>query len=147
MFNIESSIKPHRNLFGLTNAQANKYSSELRTLPDAKYFRRDLVPFVNSIVYIECSKWSINPDFVDGKRCDRILLINANIVAAKKTIIEYPIYIQHIWTVVDEGWKKRVNERYAKSLYLKGFLYLYESKGKKNIGFQTLYCKTIRKER
>ena len=130
---MEKQIKPHRNLFTPTIAQKNKHLTATALLPKDKYYRTYLEPYLNDAVYIECARWYINPDFVDGRPGDRILLLDAILVSAK-----------HIWTVVDSEWKYRVHLNSAGKLYLKGFLYLYGHKGVKNIGFQTLYAKALR---
>lgn len=141
---LEKQIKPHRNLFSPTIAQKNKHLTVTVLLPKAKYYRTYLEPYLNDVVYIECTRWYINPDFVDGRPGDRILLLDAILVSAKHHEIQRPIPIPHIWTVVDSEWKHRVHVNSAGKLYLKGFLYLYGHNGVKNIGFQTLYAKALR---
>lgn len=141
---LEKQIKPHRNLFTPTIAQKNKHLTATALLPKAKYYRTYLEPYLNDVVYIECTKWYIKPDFIDGRPGDRILLLDAILVLAKHHEIQRPIPIPHIWTVVDSEWKHRVHLNSAGKLYLKGFLYLYGHKGVKNIGFQTLYAKALR---
>lgn len=139
------NIKPHRNLFPPTIAQRNKHSQSTAMLPEARYYRKYLESYLNDVVYIECTKWTMKPDYVDGRPCDRLLLLDARMIASKRHNIEYPIQIDHIWTVVDTDWKYRVCEQSADRLYLKGFLYLYRHNGVKNIGFQTLYAKAFKK--
>ncbi len=141
---MEKQIKPHRNLFEPTIAQKNKHLAATALLPKAKYYRTYLEPYLNDVVYIECPRWYIKPDFVDGRPGDQILLLDAILVSAKHHEIQHPIPIPHIWTVVDSEWKHRVHLNSAGKLYLKGFLYLYGHKGVKNIGFQTLYAKVLR---
>lgn len=141
---LEKQIKPHRNLFAPTIAQKNKHLTTTALLPKAKYYRTYLEPYLNDVVYIECARWYIKPDFVDGRPGDQILLLDAILVSAKHHEIQHPIPIPHIWTVVDSEWKHRVHLNSAGKLYLKGFLYLYGHKGVKNIGFQTLYAKVLR---
>lgn len=143
--NQVENIKPHRNLFPPTIAQRNKHSQSIAMLPEARYYRKYLESYLNDVVYIECTKWTIKPDYVDGRPCDRLLLLDARMIASKRHRIEYPIQIDHIWTVVDTDWKYCVCEQSADRLYLKGFLYLYGHNGVKNIGFQTLYAKAFRK--
>lgn len=123
--------------------QKNKHLTATALLPKAKYYRTYLEPYLNDVVYIECTKWYIKPDFIDGRPGDRILLLDAILVLAKHHEIQRPIPIPHIWTVVDSEWKHRVHLNSAGKLYLKGFLYLYGHKGVKNIGFQTLYAKAL----
>ena len=141
---LEKQIKPHRNLFTPTIAQKNKHLTATALLPKAKYYRTYLEPYLNDIVYIECTKWTIKPDFVDGRPGDRILLLDAILVSVKHQKIQRTIPISHIWTVVDSEWKHRVHVNSAGKLYLKGFLYLYGHNGVKNIGFHTLYAKALR---
>ena len=141
---LEQQIKPHRNLFAPTIAQKNKHLTATALLPTDKYYRTYLEPYLNDVVYIECPRWYIKPDFVDGRPGDQILLLDAILVSAKHHEIQRPIPIPHIWTVVDSEWKHRVHVNSAGKLYLKGFLYLYGHKGVKNIGFQTLYAKALR---
>lgn len=140
---LEKQIKPHRNLFTPTIAQKNKHLTATALLPKAKCYRTYLEPYLNDVVYIECTKWYIKPDFIDGRPGDCILLLDAILVLAKHHEIQRPIPIPHIWTVVDSEWKHRVHLNSAGKLYLKGFLYLYGHKGVKNIGFQTLYAKAL----
>ena len=95
-------------------------------------------------MYIECERWYIKLDFVNGRHGDRILLLDAILVSSKHHEMQHHIPISHIWTVVDSEWKHRVHLNSAGKLYLKGFLYFYGHKGVKNIGFQTLYAKALR---
>lgn len=80
---MEKQIKPHRNLFTPTIAQKNKHLTATALLPKAKYYRTYLEPYLNDIVYIECTKWTIKPDFVDSRPGDRILLLDAILVSVK----------------------------------------------------------------
>lgn len=137
------NIKPHSNLLTPTFAQKNKHNPDIFLLPQASHYRWYLEPFVNDIVYLECSDWIIKSDVVDGRQCDRILLKNAFMVGAKKHDVIDMIRIEHIWTVVDRNWKYRNPVEYCERLRLKGFLYMYGSNGERNIGFQTLYAKAI----
>lgn len=98
---MEKQIKPHRNLFSPTIAQKNKHLTATALLPKDKYYRTYLEPYLNDVVYIECPRWYIKPDFVDGRPCDRILLLDAILVSAKHHEIQHHIPIPHIWTVVD----------------------------------------------
>lgn len=118
---MEKQIKPHRNLFAPTIAQKNKHLTTTALLPKAKYYRTYLEPYLNDVVYIECARWYIKPDFVDGRPGDRILLLDAILVSAKHHEIQHHIPISHIWTVVDSEWKHRVHVNSAGKLYLKGF--------------------------
>lgn len=118
---MEKQIKPHRNLFSPTIAQKNKHLTATALLPKAKYYRTYLEPYLNDVVYIECTRWYIKPDFVDGRPGDRILLLDAILVSTKHHEIQRPIPIPHIWTVVDSEWKHRVHVNSAGKLYLKGF--------------------------
>lgn len=118
---MEKQIKPHRNLFSPTIAQKNKHLTATALLPKDKYYRTYLEPYLNDVVYIECPRWYIKPDFVDGRPGDRILLLDAILVSAKHHEIQRPIPIPHIWTVVDSEWKHRVHLNSAGKLYLKGF--------------------------
>ena len=70
---LEQQIKPHRNLFEPTIAQKNKHLTTTALLPKAKYYRTYLEPYLNDVVYIECARWYIKPDFVDGRPGDQIL--------------------------------------------------------------------------
>ena len=73
---MEQQIKPHRNLFEPTIAQKNKHLTTTALLPKAKYYRTYLEPYLNDVVYIECARWYIKPDFVDGRPGDQILLLD-----------------------------------------------------------------------
>ena len=73
---MEKQIKPHRNLFAPTIAQKNKHLTTTALLPKAKYYRTYLEPYLNDVVYIECARWYIKPDFVDGRPGDQILLLD-----------------------------------------------------------------------
>lgn len=106
---MEQQIKPHRNLFAPTIAQKNKHLTATALLPKDKYYRTYLEPYLNDVVYIECARWYIKPDFVDGRPGDQILLLDAILVSAKHHEIQRPIPIPHIWTVVDSEWKHRVH--------------------------------------
>lgn len=60
---MEKQIKPHRNLFAPTIAQKNKHLTATALLPNDKYYRTYLEPYLNDVVYIECPRWYIKPDF------------------------------------------------------------------------------------
>ena len=60
-------------------------------------------------MYIECERWYIKPDFVNGRHGDRILLLDAILVSSKHHEMQHHIPISHIWTVVDSEWKHRVH--------------------------------------
>lgn len=87
---MEKQIKPHRNLFTPTIAQKNKHLTATALLPKAKCYRTYLEPYLNDVVYIECTKWYIKPDFIDGRPGDCILLLDAILVLAKHHEIQRP---------------------------------------------------------
>jgi len=75
---------------------------------------------------------SFHPDVVDGVRCERVLLKNAEIVKVPTgQNINLSIIIPHIWTVIDAEWRLRNNYSGTEPLKCKGFIYEYKSKGVK----------------
>ena len=139
---MSNRIKPPKattNLFQVTSSQKNKYDSSLLLLPESKYYRKQLEPLLGAVVNIDCDQFTLIPDTVGGKSCHRILLENADIVKAPVNRGLVPlIHIQHMWTLVDDGWIDRNVLPQFCTLHIRGFLYLYAHKGVKNIGLQTL---------
>lgn len=142
MSKIVKEPKPTKNLLAETLSHQKKFKTYIRELPEAKHYRKQLEPLLGEVVMIQCDAWEIHPSTVDGKECDKLLLTHASVVKAPKSRdIECPVPIHHIWTVVDSGWKVRNPLSPDASILCKGFMYLYNKDGTKNIGLQLLSAK------
>lgn len=132
------------NLFQATSSQKNKHDPNLLTLPESKHYRTQLEPLLGAVVNIDCDQFTFIPDTVDGKPCHRILLKDADVikVPVNRGVVP-PIHIRHIWTLVDDGWMDRNSFPQFCKLRIRGFLYLYKHKDKKNIGLQTLSARPV----
>lgn len=144
---MSNRVKPPKataNLFQSTSSQKNKHDSSLVSLPESKYYRKQLEPLLGAVVNIDCDKFTLVPDMVDGKPCHRILLENADVVKCPTSRgLVPPVHIQHIWTLVDDGWMDRNEFPQFCKLHIRGFLYLYNHNGEKNIGLQTLSARPV----
>ena len=147
---MSNRVKPPKkttNLFQQTSAQKHKHDSSLLMLPESKYYRRQLEPLLGAVVNIDCDKFTLIPDTVDGKSCHRMLLEKADVVKCPVSRgLEPPVHIQHIWTLVDDGWMERNEFPQFCKLHIRGFLYLYNHNGEKNIGLQTLSARPVQGE-
>ena len=138
---------PTTNLLTDTISHQNKFKQRIERLPKAKNYRKQLEPLLGSVCTFVCDTWSITPDTIDGNACDRIYMKDALVVKAPKSRgVELPVTVHHIWTAVDPGWKSRNNAVSAYGIKVQGFVYLYNSKGKKNIGLQALSVRLYQKE-
>lgn len=136
--------KPTTNLLVETTSHHNKFKRRIANLPNAKNYRIELEPLLGAVCTVVCKNWSIKPDVIDGKECDRLYLYHANVMKAPKSReVKLPITVHHIWTAVDSEWKNRVGLTDGRRIKIKGFIYLYNKGGKKNIGLQALSLQII----
>ena len=144
MTTINTCKKSTTNLWQRTYSHKNKNNPSLQDLPKARHYRVNLEPLLGSVVDIDCQSYIFTPAIVDNKPCLRILLVDGEVVKAPKSRkVDLPIKIQHIWTLVDKEWCIRNNISGSVKLRFRGFIYLYNHNGRKNIGLQTLSVKPI----
>ena len=146
MSNRQKPAKTTTNLFQATASQKNKHNNYLLALPESKHYRKQLEPLLGAVVNIETDRFTLISDMVDGKPCHRILLENADVVKCPvNRNIKTPVHIQHIWTLVDSDWIDRNKFSQFYRLRIRGFLYLYDHNGEKNIGLQALSIRPVQK--
>ena len=132
--NQKMSENPTVNRLSTTKSQRLQSTILAHELPCSKYYRKQLVPLLNKKVVIRCREWEIKT----SKGHLTILMKNAELVKPKTL---HPIQVEHIWTIVDDGWFERnKNCLLGKEMYLycSGFLYEYERKGVRNIGIKAI---------
>ncbi len=128
-------LPPETNRFASVSLY-HKKSAAIKSLPPAKNYRRRFEKFLGCTVTIECTNWTLMESKVDNLSCDRLLLVDAMITKCpKKKRINLPMRIQHVWTVIDSGWKERIKPHPLSPLLLEGEVALYANKGFKNVGF------------
>lgn len=133
---------PSINLRQQAKSHRRKNTEEVKSLPKARFYRRELEPLIGAVVNIRCSSWKISKVQFERKYWNKILMRNAEVIKAPKSRnVTLPIIIQHIWTVVDGDWNERNEVNESDTLLCRGFIYEYNSKGKKNIGLQALWVR------
>lgn len=129
------ALPPETNRFASVSLY-HKKSSAIKSLPAAKNYRRRFEKFIGCTITIECSNWTLMESKVDNLSCDRLLLVDAMITKCpKKKAGGLPLRIQHVWAVIDSGWKERMKPHPLAPLVLEGEVALYANKGFKNVGF------------
>ena len=99
----------YKNKFNDTKSQQSKFKRKIQNFPKSKHYRESLEPLLGAVVKLESDNWTILPNIVDGNPCDRLLLKSASVKGIPKNRkIQGPIQIGHIWTLVDEEWRRRV---------------------------------------
>ncbi len=129
------------NKFQNTKSAQRKFKQYIAELPPSKYYRKDLEPLLGAAVKLKCNTFKLIPYVVDNVPCLNLLLRNAVVSSVPRSRgIPNGLIIEHIWTVLDAGWKDRNPICGTGTLTLKGFIYLYSHKRHKNIGFQAFYA-------
>lgn len=139
-YHRKTSNKPMYENYCLTQSQKNRNETLKKDLELAGSYRKELIPLIKAKIEISCTKWKF---FDDGEygNFDKLLLIRPSIIKAPVSRnVELPLTFDHIWTSLDVEYKNRVpNFRTCKELLVKGYIYEYECKGKKNLGLRTFH--------
>lgn len=116
------------------NDLASKY-------PKSDAYRTQLEPFLGNCIEVVSQNYTYQSNmYCDEKVCVVLLLTNVQVIKVPAKSRENPLpVIDHLWVVLDKDWEAPLNTN--NGLWLRGFVYEYESCGKKNIGLKVLSTK------
>lgn len=133
-------MKGRRNHF-TRKSQLLGQSDLVSKYPKSNTYRAQLEPFLGNCIEVVARNYTYWSNmYCDEKMCIVMLLTNCSVVKvpAKSRNYQLPI-IDHLWVVLDNDWDCPDNAEYG--LWVRGFVYEYESKGEKNIGLKVVSTK------